>query len=75
VQQLGIALVDEIWAPTKYVADIYAPLKPTHVVGKGLFRGDEDFLNRERPAKKHFLLRSSLRRFDSSIGERTRLPS
>jgi hypothetical protein len=51
VQQLGIALMDEIWAPTKYVADIYAPLKPTHVVGKGLFRGDEDFLTRERPAK------------------------
>jgi len=53
VQQLGIALMDEIWAPTKYVADIYAPLKPTHVVGKGLFLGDEDFLKRERPAKAH----------------------
>lgn len=53
VQQLGMALVDEIWAPTKYVADIYAPFKPTHVVGKGLFRGDEDFLRRERPGKAH----------------------
>ncbi|HTT97655.1 MAG TPA: glycosyltransferase [Rhizomicrobium sp.] len=53
VQQLGIALVDEIWAPTRYVADIYAPLKPTYVVGKGLFNGDEEFLKRERPEKKH----------------------
>jgi glycosyltransferase involved in cell wall biosynthesis len=52
VQQLGIALVDEIWAPTSYVAGIYAPLKPTHVVGKGLFRGDELFLNAPRQSQK-----------------------
>ena len=44
VQKLGVALVDEIWAPTRYVADIYAPHRPTHVVGKGLFAGDEAFL-------------------------------
>ena len=37
VQQLGIRLVDEVWAPTKYVADIYAPFATVHVVGKGLF--------------------------------------
>ncbi len=41
VQSLGVSLVDEVWAPTRYVASIYAPLKPTHVVGKGLFEGDE----------------------------------
>ena len=41
VQKLGVALADEIWAPTRYVADIYAPYRPTHVVGKGLFAGDE----------------------------------
>jgi len=45
VQRLGIALVDEVWAPTRYVADIYAPHKPTHVVGKGLFNGREPFLS------------------------------
>src|SRR6185312_12019214 len=44
VQRLGIALVDEVWTPTRYVADIYAPHKPAHVVGKGLFTGDEPFL-------------------------------
>jgi len=44
VQKLGVELVDEIWAPTRYVADIYAPYKPAYVVGKGLFAGDEDFL-------------------------------
>lgn len=38
VQRLGIELVDEIWAPTKYVADVYARFAPTHVVGKGLYR-------------------------------------
>ena len=43
VQKLGVELVDEIWAPTKYVAGIYAPYKPVHVVGKGLFTGDEPF--------------------------------
>jgi glycosyltransferase involved in cell wall biosynthesis len=37
LQHLGIAMMDEIWAPTRYVADIYAKYKPTHVVGKGLF--------------------------------------
>ncbi|MBV8800034.1 MAG: glycosyltransferase family 4 protein [Alphaproteobacteria bacterium] len=38
VQELGVALVDEIWTPTNYVAGIYAPFgKPVHVVGKGLF--------------------------------------
>ena len=37
VQQLGIRLVDEVWAPTEYVGQIYAPFAPVHVVGKGLF--------------------------------------
>lgn len=37
VQQLGIRLVDEVWAPTRYVGQIYAPFAPVHVVGKGLF--------------------------------------
>jgi glycosyltransferase involved in cell wall biosynthesis len=41
VQHLGIALVDEIWTPTDYVAEVYAPFgKPIHVVGKGLFFAD-----------------------------------
>jgi glycosyltransferase involved in cell wall biosynthesis len=39
VQQLGIELVDEIWAPTQYVADVYAGSAPTTMVGKGLYRG------------------------------------
>jgi glycosyltransferase involved in cell wall biosynthesis len=52
VQSLGVSLVDEIWAPTAYVADVYAPLKPTHVVGKGLFRGDEPFLAFPPKARK-----------------------
>jgi glycosyltransferase involved in cell wall biosynthesis len=37
VQRLGIELVDEVWTPTKYVADVYAAAAPVHVVGKGLF--------------------------------------
>jgi len=37
VQQLGIRLVNEVWAPTEYVGQIYAPFAPVHVVGKGLF--------------------------------------
>jgi len=39
LQHLGVAMVDEVWAPTRYVADIYGQYKPTHVVGKGLFDG------------------------------------
>jgi glycosyltransferase involved in cell wall biosynthesis/tetratricopeptide (TPR) repeat protein len=39
VQRLGIELVDEIWAPTQYVAEVYARFAPTHMVGKGLYRG------------------------------------
>ena len=41
VQHLGIRLVDEIWVPTNYVASIYAPFAPVHVVGKGLFSAAE----------------------------------
>jgi tetratricopeptide (TPR) repeat protein len=52
VQRLGIRLVDEVWAPTRYVADIYSPLVPTHVVGKGLYRGDEEFLFRPKPPRQ-----------------------
>lgn len=53
LQQLGVDLVDEVWAPTRYVADIYAPHAPTHVVGKGLFAGDEPFLTRPKPLRVH----------------------
>jgi len=68
VQQLGIALADEIWAPTKYVADIYAPLKPTYVVGKGLFRGDEPFLHAPRRMSRNSPFRFvTVFDFDSSI--------
>jgi glycosyltransferase involved in cell wall biosynthesis/tetratricopeptide (TPR) repeat protein len=68
VQKLGIALVDEIWAPTRYVANIYAPLKTTHVVGKGLFNGDEPFLHAPRPASSHSPFRFvTVFDFDSSI--------
>jgi glycosyltransferase involved in cell wall biosynthesis len=42
VQRLGIDLVDEVWAPSQYVADIYAPLVRTHLVGKGLYEGAGD---------------------------------
>jgi glycosyltransferase involved in cell wall biosynthesis len=38
---LGIRLVDEIWAPTNYVASVYASFAPVHVVGKGLFSASE----------------------------------
>jgi glycosyltransferase involved in cell wall biosynthesis len=37
VQDLGIKLIDEVWAPSQYVAGIYAPLAPTHMIGKGLY--------------------------------------
>lgn len=68
VQKLGIALVDEIWAPTKYVVDIYAPLKATHVVGKGLFRGDEPFLHAPYRASRNSPFRFvTVFDFDSSI--------
>ncbi len=53
VQELGVALVDEIWAPTAYVADIYAPYARTHVVGKGLFRGDEPALTHIKTAARN----------------------
>jgi glycosyltransferase involved in cell wall biosynthesis len=53
VQRLGVELVDEIWAPTKYVADIYAPRKPAHVVGKGLFTGDEPAFAHSKQADRN----------------------
>lgn len=38
VQHLGIRLVDEIWTPTSYVAQVYeAHSSRVHVVGKGLY--------------------------------------
>ena len=46
--------MDEVWAPTKYVADVYAPLGRTHIVGKGLFRGDEIFPILEEELNKRF---------------------
>ena len=41
VQHLGIRLVDEIWTPTNYVANVYAPFAPVHIVGKGLFPAEK----------------------------------
>jgi len=38
VQRLGVELVDEVWSPTQYVADIYATAgAKAHVIGKGLY--------------------------------------
>jgi glycosyltransferase involved in cell wall biosynthesis len=68
IQQLGVALVDEVWAPTSYVADVYAPSKPTYVVGKGLFRGDEPFLNAPRKRSENSAFSFvTVFDFDSSI--------
>lgn len=68
VQNLGVALVDEVWAPTRYVASIYAPLKPTFVVGKGLFEGDEPALSlrKIKGANPRFTFVTAFD-FDSSI--------
>ena len=68
VQKLGAALVDEIWAPTRYVADVYAPLNRTYVVGKGLFRGDEAFLAHKKAPRTNAAFRFvTVFDFDSSI--------
>ena len=68
VQKLGAALVDEIWAPTRYVADVYAPLNRTYVVGKGLFRGDEAFLSHKNAPGTNAVFRFvTVFDFDSSI--------
>jgi len=68
VQKLGAALVDEIWAPTRYVADVYAPLNRTYVVGKGLFRGDEAFLSHQKTPGTNAAFRFvTVFDFDSSI--------
>ncbi len=68
VQKLGVALVDEIWAPTRYVADIYAPHRPTHVVGKGLFAGDEAFLAQAKvPGANPRFTFATVFDFDSSV--------
>jgi glycosyltransferase involved in cell wall biosynthesis len=67
VQKLGATLVDEIWAPTRYVADVYAPLNRTHVVGKGLFHGDEAFLSQARAAANPAFRFVTVFDFDSSI--------
>jgi glycosyltransferase involved in cell wall biosynthesis len=40
VQHLGVKLVDEIWAPTEYVGNIYAPWGKRRVVGKGLYSAE-----------------------------------
>ncbi|MBV9695233.1 MAG: glycosyltransferase [Alphaproteobacteria bacterium] len=68
IQRLGVELMDEIWAPTRYVADIYAPFKPAHVVGKGLFTGGEPFLQTpiKRAPNKPFRF-VTVFDFDSSI--------
>jgi glycosyltransferase involved in cell wall biosynthesis len=68
VQKLGATLVDEIWTPTRYVADVYAPLNGTHVVGKGLFRGDEAFLSHSKvPGANPAFRFVTVFDFDSSI--------
>jgi glycosyltransferase involved in cell wall biosynthesis len=68
VQKLGIELVDEIWAPTKYVADIYSPLAPTYVVGKGLFADNEALpISQEDAAKGSPFTFVTVFDFDSSI--------
>jgi glycosyltransferase involved in cell wall biosynthesis len=68
VQRLGVELVDEIWAPTRYVADIYAPYKPAHVVGKGLFTGDEPaFAHRSQAGRNPRFTFVTAFDFDSSI--------
>ncbi|HVV65172.1 MAG TPA: glycosyltransferase [Rhizomicrobium sp.] len=68
MQELGVRLMDEVWAPTRYVADIYSPFAETHVVGKGLFRGDEEFLNAPRRAPERETFRFvTVFDFDSSI--------
>lgn len=68
VQRLGIALVDEVWTPANYVRAIYAPLAPTHLVGKGLF----DTADRAPPANERRTPNNPFRfvtvfDFDSSI--------
>jgi glycosyltransferase involved in cell wall biosynthesis len=68
VQKLGAALVDEIWTPTRYVADIYAPFNQTHVIGKGLFHGDEAFLSHSKTERANPAFRFiTAFDFDSSI--------
>jgi glycosyltransferase involved in cell wall biosynthesis len=68
LQKLGVALVDEIWAPTRYVASIYAPHRPTHVVGKGLFSGDEPFFAHVKtPGANPKLTFATVFDFDSSV--------
>lgn len=68
VQELGVTLVDEVWAPTAYVAEIYATLAATHVVGKGLFRGDEAYLDSARPERTGAAFKfATVFDFDSSI--------
>jgi glycosyltransferase involved in cell wall biosynthesis len=68
VQMLGATLVDEIWAPTKYVADVYAPLNRTHIIGKGLFHGDEAFLSHSKvPGANPAFRFVTVFDFDSSI--------
>jgi len=67
VQELGVALVDEIWSPTTYVAEIYAAATQTHVVGKGLFQGSEIRPSRAKPAGKTRFTFLTVFDFDSSI--------
>lgn len=68
MQELGVRLMHEVWAPTRYVADIYSPFVETHVVGKGLFRGDEDFLAApRRPQERETFSFVTVFDFDSSI--------
>ena len=65
VQSLGVKLVDEIWAPTQYVADIYAPFATAHVVGKALFAAQN--LPAARPITKTTIRFVTVFDFHSSI--------
>ena len=67
IQWLGASLVDEVWSPTRYVADVYSPLAKTHVVGKGLYRGAEHLHSADRPETPDPMTFLCAFDFDSSI--------
>jgi glycosyltransferase involved in cell wall biosynthesis len=73
VQQLGIALMDEVWTPTEYVAEVYRDLAPAYVVGKGLFGADFPMRRRTRvPGPLRFL---TVFDFHSSVERKNPLAS
>ncbi|MBV9570042.1 MAG: glycosyltransferase family 4 protein [Alphaproteobacteria bacterium] len=74
VQWLGASLVDEIWTPTRYVADVYRRFGPVHVVGKGLAPNVKSAPDRPlaRDAPRRFV---SMFDFHSSIERKNPLAS